>query len=352
MAAIAADEDAGAAPARRLATRRRFAAEIPPDAKVSTTASLNPHLSHRQYLYRYPVINDAEYVMLDVNESVNTHPTDFRVAYDDLTRNQHFNPIDAADGYVLLKRNAPQKALSAEFFTAFRANGQKPQHPTTVDFGDLIRLVGYDVLTDQYGRVSVQFYWQRLKAMDKNYYLYPFFADAAGQPRVDITFPLTVIYWYPTSMWQPDEVIMSRTVPQDEWVSLAKNHRGLVLRASIPATFAYDPELSPERLKRARTGFVTYRGERKAENLRVATLQLLNSDRISIQRFGDELDEYRGDGLRFDGVPVSAGIRLSDRDVAGARTVLAGARRQPLCEADRRGDGTRFPHGAHARFHA
>ncbi len=32
-------------------------------------------------------------------------------------------------------------------------------------------------------------------------------------------------------------------VPQDEWVSLAKNHTGLTFRASLPASFAYDTEL-------------------------------------------------------------------------------------------------------------
>ncbi len=33
--------------------------------------------------------------------------------------------------------------------------------------------------------------------------------------------------------------------------------------APAPGTIAYDPELSPERLQRARTGFVTYRGDDK-----------------------------------------------------------------------------------------
>src|SRR3981081_3066453 len=56
--------------------------------------------------------------------------------------------------------------------------------------------------------------------------------------------------------------------------------------------------------------------------------------------------------LWFDSPALSAGLWLSDRDVAGARSVLAGARRQPLCETNRRCDGTRFRHGAHTRVHA
>ncbi|MGB8647060.1 MAG: DUF2079 domain-containing protein [Anaerolineae bacterium] len=192
----------------------QFLAEIPPDARVSTTGSLNPHLSHRRVLYRYPVVNDADYVMLDVNESDSGNPTDFRVAYDDLIKNQGFNVVDAADGYVLLQRGAPAKPFPIAFYSIFRAN-DKPQHPTTIDIGGKIRLVGYDVLTDQYGRVSIQYYWQRLAPMDKNYYLYPFYAGADGQPREDVTLPLTLLYWYPTAAWQADETVVSRTVPQD-----------------------------------------------------------------------------------------------------------------------------------------
>ena len=41
-----------------------------------------------------------------------------------------------------------------------------------------------------------------------------------------------------------------------------------------------------------------------------------------------------------------------DRDVAGARDVLAGAHRQPHFAPNHRWDGTRFRHDAHARFRA
>lgn len=38
---------------------------IPDDAKVSATNQLGPHLAHRRYLYLFPTIQDAEYVILD-----------------------------------------------------------------------------------------------------------------------------------------------------------------------------------------------------------------------------------------------------------------------------------------------
>ena len=46
---------------------QRFADQIPPDAVVSTTPPLFPHLTHRRVIYLFPVVrDDTEYVLLDV----------------------------------------------------------------------------------------------------------------------------------------------------------------------------------------------------------------------------------------------------------------------------------------------
>ena len=193
----------------------RFAAQIPPEAVVSTTASLNPHLSHRRVLYRYPNVADAQYVLLDVSESATTNPTDFRVKYNELVDARSFGVVDAADGFVLLERGAPSKPLPDVFFSAFRASGQTPAYPAAIDFGDAVRFLGFDVVTDQYGRGSVRMYWQPLRPMDRNYDLFLFYADGQGTPREDITLPSTLLFWYPTSMWRPNETVVGQTVPLD-----------------------------------------------------------------------------------------------------------------------------------------
>lgn len=193
----------------------RFAAQIPPDAIVSTTSSLNPHLSHRRVLYRYPIVKDAEYVLLDVNESERSNPIDFRVAYNGLIDSGGFGVVDAADGYILLKRGAPTAKLPDAFFSLYRAQGATPQYPAQIDFGNKLRFLGYDILTDQYGRGSVRMYWQRLQALDQNYNLYLFYADEQGKPRDDITYPSPLLFWYPSSMWKKDEVVVGTTVPLD-----------------------------------------------------------------------------------------------------------------------------------------
>ncbi len=204
----------------------KFAAQIPRDAKVSTTPSLHPHISHREFLYRYPVVNDADYVMLDVNESDRGIPSEFRVRYNEILQ-EGFGVIAADNGYVLLKRGAPQQDLPDEFFTPFRTQNASPQYPTQIDFDNKIRFLGYDVLTDQYGRAHLQTYWQRLQNLDANYYLFPFLADENGAPIENLNFPMTVLFWYPSASWKENEIIIGKTLPL-EWGARARIGVGVV----------------------------------------------------------------------------------------------------------------------------
>ena len=196
----------------------RFLNEIPPDAPVSTTASLFPHLSHRRVLYRFeqlPVTPDTQYVLLDVSQ-VTSLPVDFRVKYLD-TLKEGFGVKDAADGYILLERGLTQTELPDEFYSFLRAGGATPQQQVIVDFGNKIRFLGYDVRQDDWGRVYLRTYWTRLPTMeDNNYALFPFYPDANGAPRTDAPVPdLAIHFWYPTMKWKPGEVIIADTVPVD-----------------------------------------------------------------------------------------------------------------------------------------
>ncbi len=199
----------------------RFAQQIPRDARVATTPALHPHLSHREFLYRYPVVGDADYVLLDVNESNRGIPSEFRIAYDNLVNDGTFGVVDAADGYALLKRGAPKRNLPDAFFSVFRAQNPAPQYPLQIDFDDKIRLLGYDVLTDQYGRGSVRTYWRRLKPLAQNYMLFPFLANENGEPLPDMNFPMTCLFWYPSAAWQADDVVACDTLAL-EWNERAR----------------------------------------------------------------------------------------------------------------------------------
>ncbi len=193
----------------------RFLNQVPRDALVSTTSSLFPHLSHRRILYRFPLMNDAEYILLDVSQSITTNPVDYRLAFLDALK-QGFGIRDAADGYILLQRGLAQKQLPEAFYNFLRAaKGVQPEQRVVVDFENKIRFLGFDVRQDDWQRVYLRTYWTRLPGMDENsYVLFPFYPDETGVPRADALLPdLLIPFWYPTSMWKEGEVIMADTLP-------------------------------------------------------------------------------------------------------------------------------------------
>lgn len=191
----------------------RFADQIPHAAKVSTTGSLFPHISHREFLYRYPLVQDADYILLDISQESTTNPIDFRVNYLN-TLKQGFGVLDSADGYVLLQRGLAQTDLADAFYSFVRIPAQ-PQNRVTVDFEDKIRFLGYDVRQDDWQRVYLRTYWTRLPTMeDLNFALYPFFPDDDGSARADAQLPpLLIHFWYPTSRWRVGETIVADTLP-------------------------------------------------------------------------------------------------------------------------------------------
>lgn len=195
----------------------RFIKEIPTDARVSTTSAIFPHISHRRFLYRFPTIQDADYVLLDVSDSIRQVPVDFRVDYLN-TLKQGFGVRDAVDGYILLERGLTQTELPDEFYSFLRACPcSQPQQRVNVDFDSKIRFLGYDVRQDDWDRVYLRTYWTVLPGFDReNYALYPFFADENGVPRPDVRIPdLLVHFWYPTSRWQEGEVVIADSTPLD-----------------------------------------------------------------------------------------------------------------------------------------
>ncbi|MGI8650730.1 MAG: DUF2079 domain-containing protein [Rubrobacter sp.] len=52
-------------PAAHREALREAIALVPDDAKVSATNNIGPHLAHRRYLYLFPTVLDADYVVLD-----------------------------------------------------------------------------------------------------------------------------------------------------------------------------------------------------------------------------------------------------------------------------------------------
>lgn len=200
----------------RLAAR--FLTQIPKDARLSTQPALYPHASHREFIYEFPIVADAEYVWLDVTSAVGMHPNDFRQAYDLLVGRDGFGLVDAADGYILLKRGSASPAdLPDAFYDFARAGAHAPRYPVTVDFGDALTLIGYD-LTEQTedGQhwTGIRTYWWVRQPVAAGTRLYPFFFDDTGRAVEDTSQrPVVTALWYPPVMWRPGETLVMDKLP-------------------------------------------------------------------------------------------------------------------------------------------
>ena len=60
----------------------RFVAQLPADAAVTATAAVHPHVSHRRYVYQFPLGLDApvpaEWALLDVTTNTDMAPGDLK----------------------------------------------------------------------------------------------------------------------------------------------------------------------------------------------------------------------------------------------------------------------------------
>ncbi|MHB0877862.1 MAG: DUF2079 domain-containing protein [Anaerolineae bacterium] len=191
----------------------RFAAQIPAGASLATTPPLQPHFSHREHIYTFPDLAGADYVLLDVSGTTDMHPNDFRQAYEGLLAGG-YGVLDSADGYVLLRRGEANRSLADGFYSFVRPV-QAPQHAAAVDFGASLRLVGYDWIDDpKWGYTRLRLYWQVLAPLPDGLQPYVRLTDRFGQTLADSrTHPLLEPLWYPLSRWQPDEVLVTTTVP-------------------------------------------------------------------------------------------------------------------------------------------
>ena len=218
-------------PHQRLAPR--FFRQIPKDAPVSTTSALYPHLSHRERIYKFPALGDAEYVLLEVNGTTDMHPVDLRRRFDELLASGRFCILDAADGFVLL--GPPGEGCLPElpdaFFSFVRAGTRQPTYPAETRFDDLLRFLGYDVIDDGKWRLTrVRTYWEVLAPLPDDLQIWPFFVAADGQIAEDPSQrPPIAPLWYPPQRWRPGEVILVETLPwflPDRWALAVGVARG------------------------------------------------------------------------------------------------------------------------------
>ncbi len=198
----------------------RFAAQIPSAAAVTATAAVHPHVSHRQYVYQFPLGLDApvpaDWALLDVTTNTDMAPGDLKTAVDAMLAGD-WGVVDAAGGYLLLRRGAPDKSVPPAFYSFTRTPGsvQPGSDQPDSDQDEPLQLVR--LAAEDWPR------WRQTKLVAE-WQVSGDFA-AAGEPALAVRTPAgetlatlgtatpPALVWYPPQAWQPGETLRVTTLP-------------------------------------------------------------------------------------------------------------------------------------------
>ncbi|MFQ5610758.1 MAG: DUF2079 domain-containing protein [Anaerolineae bacterium] len=201
----------------------RFLAQIPAEVPISASPALHPHLAHRPLAYAFPLVQEAKYVLVDVSDVPGAHPNDVRAKIEELLAGG-WSLLDAADGFILLKKSQSQisnlksqTSLPPAFYTFAWADEAAPQHPRSVNFAGAIHFLGFDVIDQPFHRQTrLRLYWQASQPLPEGLRLWPVVFDDFGQPLTDpILQPPVATVWYPPERWQPGQFVVTELLPQN-----------------------------------------------------------------------------------------------------------------------------------------
>ncbi|HEX2036252.1 MAG TPA: DUF2079 domain-containing protein [Chloroflexota bacterium] len=191
---------------------------IPPQAAVSAQSNLFPHLSHREKIYVFPAVDDAEYVVTDVaGTSDPLYPDHLFTAVEAMLADPRFQLLAGDDGLLLFRRlpvarsgGAPLRP-PASFYSFVFPSPHERFTPLEGRFGEAFEIVGYHpqpLLEVNFAtrRARVAVYVRARQVVDRAYRFTPYVVgpDAVARLHDDGT---AVQRWYPTQRWKPGELI-------------------------------------------------------------------------------------------------------------------------------------------------
>ncbi len=196
----------------------RFLAQIPPDTPVTATAALFPHLSHRRFIYQFPYgqtaqppAQPAQWALLDVTGDTDMAPGDLHDQVQAMLADD-WGVVDAADGYLLLRREATTKAIPDAFYDFARTSGD-PQA-----LAQSYPLTFAAITANAWPR------WRQARVMTE-WLVGRDYQSGTVRPWLELRTPpgkllytydqLTppALIWYPPDRWQPGDRIRITTLP-------------------------------------------------------------------------------------------------------------------------------------------
>lgn len=197
----------------------RFLAQIPADAAVTATAAVHPHISHRRYVYQFPIgvaelgeAGQAEWALLDVTTNTDMAPGDVKHAVETLLAGE-WGVIDGADGFLLLQRGATAKQIPDAFYDFARGEPKQGVIPTTDT--DLIFAGATVEDWPRWRQTRINPCWQVGAALP----------NRPVMPQLEVITPAgdrlyafstaapPALVWYPPERWQEGETVCLKTLP-------------------------------------------------------------------------------------------------------------------------------------------
>lgn len=286
----------------------RFVAQLPADAAVAATAAVHPHVSHRRYVYQFPLGLDApvsaDWALLDVTTNTDMAPGDLKARVDEMLAGD-WGIVDAADGFLLLQKGAPGKAIPPDFYSFVRAAAsarEEKGETTTITAQDWPR-------------------WRETR-LTASYEVPAETPLGQYEPRLDVVSPAGDVVaslgtatppglvWLPAERWQPGVTYRATTLP------LHLPRTFAVLAGGEPAVFR---RVAGDRLVQLPPAPATW--ENLPDNLWPALLGPLRSNgarlalpdgrELAVQAWVEERTTWPGDAfdlwLRWEGDEWPAG---------------------------------------------
>ena len=196
----------------------RFFAQIPPDAPVTVTSALHPHLAHRRFIYKFPYGLDpkppalpAQWALIDVTGDTDMAPGDLFNQVQAMLAGE-WGVVDAADGYLLLRRGEANKTIPDAFYDFART----PDDPDAL--AQTYPLTFDDV------QVTVWPRW-RQATLTTQWLVGRDYQPGTVRPWIEVLTPdgrllytfddstPPALVWYPPAAWRPGDRIRITTLP-------------------------------------------------------------------------------------------------------------------------------------------